>query len=419
MIPAPLRAAASRVAASLWFVPALMVLAGVGLAILLVDLEPGVDLGSRWPRVFGVGADGARSMLSAIAQSMITVAGVIFSVTIVALANAASQYSPRVLRTFLADRPTRLVLGTFVGVFAYCLTVLRTIRSGDDTSFVPSIAVLGGFLLAFAGIGVLIYFIHHIAASIQAAEILGRITAVTLRAVERLFPEDLGVPAHSGAAFAQLEDRWTALAARQGGYLVSVDEEGLLAFAAKRGRVLRMECGIGEFVVEGATLASLHGREPASEADVAALNRCYAFEAQRNIDQDAGFGLQQLVDVGVKALSPGINDTTTALMCIDRLTEILVRLARRRIESPLRRDGGEVRVIAMGASFASLVDVAYGQLFDNAGGKRIVLERLAWSVAQVLSEVREAGRRRALEAWAARVTGALRRPAQPVEHASR
>jgi uncharacterized membrane protein len=406
VIPAPLRAAASRVAGSLWFLPALMVLAGVGLAILLVGVEPGVDLGSRWPRIFGAGADGARSMLSAIAQSMITVAGVIFSVTIVALSNAASQYSPRVLRTFLADRPTRFVLGTFVGVFAYCLTVLRTIRGGDHGAFVPSIAVLAGFLLAFAGIGVLIYFIHHIAASIQAAEILGRITAVTLRAVDRLFPNALGEPAEGGAAFALLEDRWAPLAACASGYLVSVDEQGLLAFAAKRGRVLRMERGIGEFVIEGTPLASLQGREPASEADAAALNRCYAFDSQRSIEQDAAFGLQQLVDVGVKALSPGINDTTSALMCIDRLTEILVRLARRRIESPLRRDGGEVRVVAIGASFASLLEVAYAQILDNGRGKRIVLERLEWSVAQVLAATRDPERRAVLGGWQARFTGA-------------
>lgn len=412
MIPASLRALWSRTAGSLWFLPAIMVLCAVLLAVLLVDLEPRqVDLGKLFPRLFGAGAEGARGMLAAIAQSMITVAGVVFSVTLVALSLTASQYSPRVLRTFMADRPTQLVLGTFVSAFAYCLTVLRTIRGGEDGSFVPALAVLGGFVLAFAGIGVLVYFIHHLAASIQASAILERIAAVTLRAVDDLFPEQLGAPAEDGAALAALGERWTAVPAVASGYIVSVQEKALLAFAAKRERVVRMERGIGEFVIEGTPLVSLQGDAPASEADRAALDRCYALQAERSVEQDAAFGLQQIVDVGVKALSPGINDTTTAVMCIDRLTEILARLARRRIESPLRRDDGRIRVVAVGPTFASLVGLAYAQLVEDAPGKRVVLERLAWSLAQVRSLAGDATRRAVLDEHAANVAGALRHAA--------
>ena len=389
---------------SLWFLPAVMVLGGVALAVLLIDLEPAdVDLADLWPRVFGAGAEGARGMLSAIAQSVITVAGVVFSVTIVALSNAASQYSPRVLRTFLADRPTQLVLGTFVGVFAYCLTVLRTVRGGDDATFVPALAVLGGFVLAFAGIGVLVFFIHHLSSSIQASAILERIAGVTLRAIDSLFPEDLGEPAAMAAAFSVLDDRWAPIPAARSGYLVSVDDAALLAFAARRGRILRMEHGIGEFVIAGNVLASLHGEEPANEDDRDALNRCYVTEPERSIEQDAAFGMQQIVDVAVKALSPGINDTTTALMCVDRLTELLVRLARRHIESPLRSEGGEVRVVALGPSFASLVALAYDPRAHDRLAAPLVRERLGWSIDQVLAATRDAGRRRLLLEQAARI----------------
>ena len=127
-----LRALWWRVSASLWFVPGMMVLGATLLAVLLVDLDDTfqLELAERWPRLFGAGAEGAREMLSAIAGSMITVAGVVFSVTLVALSLASQQYSPRVLRSFMADRPTQAVLGVFVGVFAYCLVVLRTIRGG-------------------------------------------------------------------------------------------------------------------------------------------------------------------------------------------------------------------------------------------------------------------------------------------------
>lgn len=179
---------------SLWFVPGVLVLAGVGAALLLVELHPliDLDLAQDWPRLFGAGAEGARGMLSAIATSMITVAGVVFSVTIVALSLTASQYSPRVLRNFMSDRSTQVVLGAFVAVFAYCLIVLRTIRGGDEGGFVPSLAVLGGVFMAFVGIGLLIYFVHHVATAIQVDYILERIATDTREAIDRLYPAGVG-----------------------------------------------------------------------------------------------------------------------------------------------------------------------------------------------------------------------------------
>jgi uncharacterized membrane protein len=147
---------------SLWFVPTVFVLGSIVLAVGMVEVDTRLDsrLWEKWPRFFAVGADGARGTLSAIASSMITVAGVVFSITIVALSLASSQYSSRVLRHFMRDRITQTVLGVFVGVFAYCLIVLRMIRGGDEGPFVPLLAVLGGVVLAFVGIGFLIYFIH-------------------------------------------------------------------------------------------------------------------------------------------------------------------------------------------------------------------------------------------------------------------
>jgi uncharacterized membrane protein len=352
-------------------------------------------------------------MLESIATSMITVAGVVFSVTIVALSLAASQYSPRVLRTFMADRPTQVVFGSFVGTFAYCLVVLRTVRGGEE-EFVPSLAVLGGILLAFAGIAMLVFFIHHLASSIEASAILERVTSATLRAVETLFPEQLGAPLEETQAEAAPGSgrEWTAARTRASGYIISVDKKGLLAYARERGRIVRMERGIGEFVVAGQPLASLEGSKAVSEEDEARLNACYVLDRQRTIEQDAGFGLQQIVDVGAKALSPGINDASTALMCIDRLTEILIYLARRRIESPFRRDDGHLRVIAIGPSFASLVALAYHPFSAEARGKHPVLERLARSLEQVGEATLDPGRRQTLADEAGRLAAAI-----PHEHA--
>lgn len=176
--------------ASLWFAPSVMVCAAIVLAVatLKIDASISFDLANRFPNLFGAGADGSRAMLSTIAGSIITVAGLTFTLTITALAQASNQYTSRILRNFMSDRVNQRALGFFVGLFVYCLIVLRTIRGGDENKFVPYLSVVAAFLLALVGIGVLIYFFHHIAASIQASNIISAVTNETFKAVDKLFP---------------------------------------------------------------------------------------------------------------------------------------------------------------------------------------------------------------------------------------
>lgn len=389
-----------RVIGGMWFVPSLMVLGATLLGVAVVDFDAAQQfrLTERWPRLFGSGAQGAREMLSAIASSMITVAGVVFSVTIVALSLAASQYSPRVLRSFMADRPTQAVLGVFVGVFAYCLVVLRTVRGGED-EFVPPLAVLGGIVLAFVAIGFLVFFIHHLAASIEASSIIARVSHGTHAAVETLFPEELGAAVDESApdASAGAISAWTPAAAHETGYIVSLDDAGLIAFARKEGRVVRMGPAVGDFVVDGEVLAWLEAASPVSEESAAALNRCYSFDRQRTIGQDAAFGIQLIVDVGLKALSPGINDQSTAILCIDRLSAVLVQVARRRIESRWRRDETALRVIAAGPTFAGLVRLAVSDLREAGASKPVVLTRLLSALERVGAATTNSHRRKVLK----------------------
>lgn len=180
-----------QIRASFWLVPTVIVLGAVGLATGLIALAVGsdVDFEKQWPLLFGTGAAGSRGLLTAVASSMITVAGVVFSITIVALSLTSSQYTSRVLRNFMRDRMNQAVLGVFLGVFAYCLVVLRTIRDGEEGAFVPSLAVLGGLVLAFVGTAFLIYFIHHIAMSIQASTLIAAAAEETVAAVDRFFPK--------------------------------------------------------------------------------------------------------------------------------------------------------------------------------------------------------------------------------------
>lgn len=405
--------------ASLWFVPTIFVLGALALAVGLVEIDARLDphLWETWPRFFGVGADGARGTLAAVASSMITVAGVVFSITIVALSLASSQYSSRVLRHFMRDRITQTVLGVFVGVFAYCLIVLRTIRGGDEGPFVPSVAVMVGVMLAFAGIGFLIYFIHHIALSIQASHILAIAAAETLHTVDHLFPEDLGRGEDDmtteTVATAYPGDAWQVIPAHRTGYIQRIDTDGLLALACTRQFVVRMECGVGAFIIEGTPLVAVAGATMLDARAISQLQAVYTVNRQRTVDQDAAYGVQQIVDVALKALSPGINDTTTAVMSVDYLTAILARLARRRFEPPLRYAEDKLRVIACCPTFARLLAVAFDPIRWSAVGNITVLARLLEAVELLADLTTSPTRRQALLQQAQQVHDTIQRSVTP------
>jgi len=383
---------------SLWFVPGLMVIAGVAVALLLIELDPmvGRQLADDWPRLFGAGAEGARGMLSAIATSMITVAGVVFSVTIVALSLTASQYSPRVLRNFMSDRPTQVVLGAFVAVFAYCLVVLRTIRGGDEGAFVPSLAVLGGVLMAFVGIGLLIYFVHHVATAIQVEDILRRIAADTQEAIDRLFPARVGDERPAGGASPHPrtpDGRWEPVLAEGTGYVVAVDAVALIDLATAQRTVLRVLPRVGDFVVAGTALLEVApGGDSPKQGWRRAIAPCFTVQGERNVHLDAAYGLQQLVDVALRALSPSTHDPTTAVSCVDHLGALLHRLSGRPIESGLRERDGQLRLMITAPDFEDLVQVALAALIHHAGSHVAVHERLLAAVEIAAAATRDSAR---------------------------
>ena len=391
-----------EIRSSFWFAPAVIVLASVGLAVLLIVVDKTIDLPvvEQWPLLFGAGTDGSRGLLTAVASSMITVAGVMFSVTIVALALTSSQYTSRVLRNLMRDRSNQVVLGVFVGIFAYCLVVLRVIRGGDEGGFVPSLAVLGSLVLAFLGIACLIYFIHHISMSIQASSIIASAAEETIVAVDRLFPqgmgEDVEEDADDGLEISPAETAWSSVPSRRTGYIESVAGDSLLEFAREHELIVRMERGIGEFIVEGTPLVSVSGSEGLDEDATGTINAVYVIGRHRTVTQDPGFGIRQLVDIALKALSPGINDTTTAVMCVDYLAAILVRLAPRQIATDRRMDKGELRVLARGPNFESLLADAFDQIRQNATGNVAVLKSLAQALEIIARPTEQSGRREAL-----------------------
>ena len=359
---------------SFWFMPSLMIAGSIVLALLLIDAD--TERSDRWlrqwPHLFGVGADGAREMLSTLAGSMMTVMGITFSMTLLALSLASGQYSSRVLRNFMRNHTTQLTLGVFASIFAYCLIVLRTIRgSGGIGEFVPSLAVFLAFVMSLGGIGILIYFIHHIASSIQASNIIATVAEETNASIDRILPEESkhqsGGHVTDDHGFAALDDRvWYPIAATKSGYIQSVDTAALKCLAQEHKTIVRMEHGVGSFVVQGTPLVSLALTFAPEPSIARALNAAYSVGRYRMVELDPAFGIRQIVDIALKALSPGINDTSTAVICVDYLSSILARLAGRQFPPVHHYEDDILRVIAVAPNFAGLLSEAFDQIRANA-----------------------------------------------------
>ncbi|MES2264360.1 MAG: DUF2254 domain-containing protein [Pseudomonadota bacterium] len=386
--------------ASFWFLPFLILALAIALAFTLTHLdESALELWmKRYPRLFGTSAAGARAMLSTIAGSMISVVGIVFSMTLVALALASSQYSSRVLRTFMRSRVTQASIGIFAGIFVYCLIVLRGVHGQDDSVFVPVIAVSAAMLFAVVGVALLIVFIHHIALSIQASTILANIAGETIAAMESLFPAQATAcdadRSQADAAAAVLADkaRWVSVPARKSGYLQSIDHEALLRIACHYKMIVRVEHAVGQFVLAATPIFSIAGASEASIAAAEALHPTIALSAYRTVEQDPGFGVRQMVDVALKALSPGVNDTTTAVMCLDYLGAVMATLARRAIPSAYLHAQGELKIVSVRPDFAGLLGEAFDQIRRNAAGNVAVIVHLIGSIETLASLVVGQGR---------------------------
>ncbi|MGG6293766.1 DUF2254 domain-containing protein [Leptolyngbya sp. AN02str] len=354
---------------SYWFLPSLMALGGMLLAFGALTLDHTDQLKAEdmnW--IYRGGAEGARGLLSAIAGSMVTVAATAFSITIVALQLAASNFGPRLLRNFMQDTGNQVVLGTFIATFLYCLLVLPTVRGEDYGQFIPKFSVTIAIGLAIASTGVLIYFIHHASTIIQASHVIADVADDLERAIERLFPEEIGrgKPQHQWQA-EEIPQDFDASAysvqSQETGYLQVVDDHALLKAACKHDLLLRLQVKPGKFVSKGNTLMQLYPETRVNQKLIDKIHRTFLIGKERTEQQDISFPIEQLVEIAVRALSPGINDPSTAIRCIDRLGTALSSLAKREFPSPYRFDNeNNLRVIAEPVAFEQLVDIAFTQI---------------------------------------------------------
>lgn len=383
-----LKAVWRKLTSSLWFLPSLIAIGGAMLASILVQVDQAIGNWptQHYPGLFGTNPAASNDMLGIVASSTINVVALVFSITIVVLTLASTQFSPRIVRTFMRDAVTQSVLGGFVGIFVYCLIVLRTIRTSEQLGgeFVPTLAVATGAVLGVVGMGGLIFFIHHIANSINASNVIASIAHETMDVASELYPHEFRRPSGTDPVAAALDAiSWRQIASAGNGYIQSVDVEALEIIARERGVTIRLLHRVGEFVVEGLPLAAVSENASTEDPYEDEINACCDIDSQRTVEQDIAFGIRLIVDMALKALSPAVNDTTTALTCVDYLSAVCVHLVRRHVEPFTCYDEGRLMVFVPGQSVEDFLDLAFNQIRQNAGGNVAVMIRLLKSLEQI------------------------------------
>ncbi len=378
-----------------WFVPLAMLMfsAALALGLLYADkkLDPGIKASIAW--AYTGGPEGARSLLSTIAGSMITAASVTFSLASVALSLASQQYGSRVLRNFMRDRVTQVLLGTFVATFIYCVLVVRAIRGSDFSGgFVPSISVSVAILLSLLSLVLLIIFVHHVSTSIQASHIVLVIAEDIKKAIPRLYPSRTGRPLEdSGAAGRPRSGEAITVEIEDSGYLQTVDLDALLTLATRENIVVELTVKPGDHLISGARIAMVWGGTSLAKEERKKIVNSFLLGGERTAAQDIRYQFQQLTDVAVRALSPGINDPFTAINAIDELASGISQVARRpRIVENRQDDEGVVRLIVPRPEITDLLDETVGHIAIYAGGDRFVMAALHRALSVVEPDLIEA-----------------------------
>jgi uncharacterized membrane protein len=355
-------------AGALWVLPTVSMVVFLLAGAVLSRVE--VDQDSPWATLAFQGtADDARSLLIVVSSTMITVTGLVFALTIVALQIASGQYSPRLLRNFMRDRGTQLVLSIFVGAFAYSTAGLYTVgvQGSGQEAFVPRLAVSGSLALALASVGVLIYFIHHLARSIQIDTIMSQVEREASAVIDEVYPHQPG--------YREAEERCpepplvaVGLPSARSGYIQAVDPDPLVRTAVRHGVVVVVARQVGDHVVAGTPIAWAWGRTAGQPPPGAGTLREAVDEAvqvgfERTMVQDVGFGIRRLVDIANKALSPAVNDPYTGVQAVHHLSVLLCSLARLRLgDWIVRDDQGELRVAVPRPKFPDYLRLGTAQI---------------------------------------------------------
>ncbi|WP_026606153.1 DUF2254 domain-containing protein [Methylocapsa acidiphila] len=338
----------------------------------------------------------AQVILSAIATSVMTVVSIVFAILLMTLTLASTQFSPRILVSFVRDRATQWTLGIFLGTFSYCIAALPAARS-LPTSFAPVATVTGAMLLAPICVGWLIYFIHHISNAISVNHIVDRIRRETELVIDSLMPEPRRTAQFEAAVGTFSEKLDSVIVSRQSGYIRFVDIDRLRALAKSYRICLRLERRVGHFVPEGVALLRVSHGDRAPPQRALELLAAIDIGPARTMQQDVEFGIVQIVDIALRAISPAINDPTTAISCVDQLSCILIRwIEREPPRSYFYNPPHVLRVMIPWANFPGLLDLAFEQIRHYSVADAAVSLRLMRALCDIASVVEETNIRRQL-----------------------
>lgn len=371
---------------SYWFVPSAFIFLSLIAAFLFPWLDQRyadqLDVASPW---MTMSPDSARTILSTISGVMTTVISLVFSLTILTLSIATSQFGPRLLRSFLNNRSTQIVLGTFVATAIYALILLSMIRGTESMTVVPRFSVYVAILVSVVNLLYLIHFINDISELIQVPNVVLRVARDLDASITRLYPAE--APDSSGDVADRcdtLPEKSAVLCARQEGYLQGVDLEAIAEESRNADVVLRLCVHPGQFLVEGSPFAEVCGPCGNTEELEATLNQWTVTGTRRTPRQDVECALLELVELAVRALSAGINDPFTAINCIDRLGASLGRIAACAIpQSEHRDEEGVVRVVMPVVTFSDLLESAFNQIRQHGSGNTAVLIRVVEALGEV------------------------------------
>lgn len=396
---ARIRKILSDLGEAFWLVPAALVAAGVVLALILVAIDREGGLPTWLPTgiwIYDGGATGARTLLGAVAGSTIGVAGTVFTITIAALSLAAGQMGPRLLRNFTRDRGNQVTLGLFLGTFSYALMVLRSVRTTEEGDFVPHLALGVGILLALLCVAMLVYFVEHVASRINVDTVIELVSEDAQVSIRRLATDERAEPA------TELCREGEPVIDKRRGYLQQLDADGLADWAAEHKTAIRLLVRPGDYVFPGAPIALV---DPPVEGVEAAIVNATALGHHRGSATDLEFAVRQMVEVAVRALSPGINDPHTAISVVDRLGAALCDVALLHLPPGVYRRADVAVLLLPAVEYDGLVDTMFHMIRQNGAGKPPLLIRLLEVLAAVASCERDPARLKALRRHADLVLG--------------
>ena len=386
---------------SFGLVPGLMVVVGIlaGVAFVHIDrsgLVPRWLIESAW--LYNGGGTGARTLLGAVASSTIGVAGTVFSITIAALSLAAGQMGPRLLRNFTHDRGNQFTLGAFLGTFCYALMVLRSVRTQSEGEFVPHLSMSVGILLAFVCVGTLVYFVGHMAGRINVDTVIELVSGEVRAAIKRIGTRE---PQAQLPAISTWHDAAVVSDVRHG-YVEHIDTDRLADWADARQTRVRLLVRAGDYVFPGAAIALA---APAVQGLAEAISDATTLKAERSSADDLEYSVRQLVEVAVRALSPGINDPHTAMSALDRLGAALCDLVPLTLPSGAHLRNGRCVLVVPVVRYGGLVDAMFHLIRQNAAGSAAIFIRMLDVLTAVAGCERDSARLAELKRHASLILG--------------